>query len=115
MLFAQTTLPDWAAQALPQFPVVAIVFVAVWWILGNVHRRYAVFLDRLELLFRQLQESEVRHSEQLKVSSKEAVQNIRKSYESTIKKIQERHQAEVDRLMKAHEEHLRSKMQRFGG
>jgi broad specificity phosphatase PhoE len=116
MLIAQTTLPDWAAQALLQFPVVAIVFVAVWWILGNVDRRYSRFMDRLEALFRQFHEAEARRSEQMaqiaqqaKATFEEAVQDVRKNYEAALKDMQARHQAELDRLVKAHDGHIRSK------
>jgi methyl-accepting chemotaxis protein len=116
MLFAQTNLPDWATQALLQFPVVAIVFVAVWWILGNVDRRYTRFMDRLDDVFRQFHELDERRSEQLgqiaqqlKEACEQAIQDSRKTYEALLKDMQSRHQSELERLAKVYDGHIRSK------
>jgi hypothetical protein len=116
MLYAQSTLPDWAAQALLQFPVVAIVFIAIWLILGNVDKRYTSFMDRLEALFRHFHETDVRRSEQLdetarrlKISFDEALQEIRKSNETALAEAYTRHQAELNRLKKSYDGHVRSK------
>jgi hypothetical protein len=86
-------MPDWVAQLFLQFPVVGLVFVAVYYSTRYNDRRWKEFLERYERLMAENRDAVVRAITRL-----DAVEE----------KSDARHQAEIDRMRKAHEGHLRT-------
>ena len=115
-LLADPETTGWISQILVQFPVVGLVFIAVWWAQRQSDRRNVEFRVWHQDEMRHHREIEDRHAAELT----EAVQQLRNLYATAIKELQERvdeilkdHErrqlAELDRLEKSHDEHLKSK------